>query len=564
MFFSPFITTYIKKGVFLLGLFAIAFGGLVVLPEKTEAISAEASYPPISEIHVRTASHYSAPAANIATDKTTVAPGESFNLSWSFTQPRRIEGYKYVDQYFGHMVVPGPWGYYGNAYYAQWYRPTSLGRSVTIHSDPSYVNPFPNSSWGIFAMNTFTFNNLDPVCTTTGTGFLKKTTCRSPIYISPESDVPDVNWTPNLRYANYLQTIYSTPNPMPKYSSPEWYEYYASFTTQDAPLAYVAYGCSSSGFTIPSQTQPTRALGNRTGASAGTISITPTTGGQYCVTCGVTCGYGEACAQDSPGPSTSCVNISVVDELQVSCTPSPTSATTGQSVTWTATPTGGTGTYTYVWSGTNNLSGTTRTVQKTYTTTGTKSGSVTVTSGGVSKTSSCSSTVAVSDPTPTASLSANPSSILKGQSATLTWTSANTTSCSGQGFSTGGATSGTRSVSPSNITNYGISCATSGADIHRTTTVTVLEPTASISASSNRVNVGDTITVSWNAENVESCSINGPGISLTSPAGTNGVVSGSQEVVITQQSTYIISCSPGGTNAQSATIVNIIPTFEEF
>src|SRR5262249_54538880 len=47
---------------------------------------------------------------------------------------------------------------------------------------------------------------------------------------------------------------------------------------------------------------------------------------------------------------------------------------------------------------------------------------------------------------PTASLSANPTSIHAGQSSTLAWSSTNATSCTGGGFSTNGAISGSAAV----------------------------------------------------------------------------------------------------------------------
>ena len=85
---------------------------------------------------------------------------------------------------------------------------------------------------------------------------------------------------------------------------------------------------------------------------------------------------------------------------------------------------------------------------RTYTVTCTGSG------GTVSKTA----TVTVNNPGPSASLSASPASITQGDTSTLTWSSQNATSCSGSGFSTGGATSGTRSVSPNNTTTYTVTC----------------------------------------------------------------------------------------------------------
>jgi len=84
--------------------------------------------------------------------------------------------------------------------------------------------------------------------------------------------------------------------------------------------------------------------------------------------------------------------------------------------------------------------------------------------------------------TPTASLSANPTSIESGQSSTLTWSSTNATSCTGTGFSTGGATSGSITLIPSQTTTYSITC--DGATASATVTVsggTIPSPSTELS-----------------------------------------------------------------------------------
>jgi hypothetical protein len=82
-----------------------------------------------------------------------------------------------------------------------------------------------------------------------------------------------------------------------------------------------------------------------------------------------------------------CAGGTTTAGLAVSCAPSPTSATANvTAVTWTAnTPSGGVAPYTYLWSGTDSLSGsggpgsTVAPVTKTYTTAGTKSASLRIT-----------------------------------------------------------------------------------------------------------------------------------------------------------------------------------------
>ena len=84
---------------------------------------------------------------------------------------------------------------------------------------------------------------------------------------------------------------------------------------------------------------------------------------------------------------------------------------------------------------------------------------------------------------------------------------------------------------------------------------TVLNPTATISASPTRVQSGKTTTVSWSSTDTTSCSVTGPGLSAS---GT----SGSQAVTVTTQSTYTVSCNGGA--ATATVLVNVVPTFQEF
>jgi hypothetical protein len=82
--------------------------------------------------------------------------------------------------------------------------------------------------------------------------------------------------------------------------------------------------------------------------------------------------------------------------MAVSCGGSPNPAVVNESVTWSAVVSGGTTPYTYSWTGTDGISGTTASVIKTYTTTGTKNASVTVTDAGAqSTTANCSVNVGI-------------------------------------------------------------------------------------------------------------------------------------------------------------------------
>jgi len=81
--------------------------------------------------------------------------------------------------------------------------------------------------------------------------------------------------------------------------------------------------------------------------------------------------------------------------LYVSCYPDDSRVSVGDRVKWTASVSGGTGSYRYDWDGTDGLSGSSRTIYETYDRTGTKSAEVTVRSGSRSVTKTCSPKVIV-------------------------------------------------------------------------------------------------------------------------------------------------------------------------
>jgi hypothetical protein len=284
-----------------------------------------------------------------------------------------------------------------------------------------------------------------------------------------------------------------------------------------------------------------------------------------------------AYAQDSSGlrsPFSGWQTVTLATPpISGSCSVSPGSIYQGQSATWSVSGvSGGNGTYSYSWSGTDGLSGTGSSASKTYTTTGSKTASVTISSADVQKTISCSSTLAVNSCNPTLT---GPNAIDLGETPTLHWTipsSACATSCV---FSDGGAVSGqsgdyTPLKAPDGPTaNYAVTCPANSSYVGNAS-VTVRVPTASISATPPRVKQGSVSTIAWNATNVNSCDITKNGQSWDSglTADSSRVVSGSATDTISAQSTYVLSCvnDSGKVQAQAKaqTIVNLIPSFQEF
>jgi hypothetical protein len=157
----------------------------------------------------------------------------------------------------------------------------------------------------------------------------------------------------------------------------------------------------------------------------------------------------------------------------------------------------------------------------------------------------------------------------------LTWSSSNATSCTGGGFSTGGATSGTRSVSPGSTATYTLQCTGPGGSDTDSATVTVsgsgggscsATGPLSLTATPSRVQAGQGTTLSWNAANVASAScvltnVN-TGSQIDTAAASACSVGNETTAVssITAQTTFRLTCG----SLTKDVIVNVVPKFEEF
>ena len=162
-----------------------------------------------------------------------------------------------------------------------------------------------------------------------------------------------------------------------------------------------------------------------------------------------------------------------------------------------------------------------------------------------------------------------PSTINQGQSSNLSWASSGAVSCTSTGgFSTNNRTSGNARVSPLTTTSYQIYCDSSSGTrgYSNIVTVTVRVPTAVVSVTPTRVRSGGTVTVSWNATNVNSCDITRNGSPWKQNlAGAN--LTNSAQDTITSQTTYVMTCTGAAASASVSSVpvtVNIAPTYNEF
>lgn len=165
-------------------------------------------------------------------------------------------------------------------------------------------------------------------------------------------------------------------------------------------------------------------------------------------------------------------------------------------------------------------------------------------------------------PLPTVTLSASPTTIYKGNSSTLTWISTGADSCTevGSAFSTDGKKSGNASVSPAITSSYQVTCTgPGGTTTSSPATVTVIVPTATISADPERVVSGKSSTIEWDSTDVTRCDVTGPGFSYPNNKKDKKTANN-----ITTQSVYKINCTTAGDPVSASAIVNVVPGFQEF
>ena len=154
-------------------------------------------------------------------------------------------------------------------------------------------------------------------------------------------------------------------------------------------------------------------------------------------------------------------------------------------------------------------------------------------------------------PAPTASFSAQPTSITQGQSSTLSWTSQNATTLDLEpGIGTVSA-QGSVAVSPQQTTTYTLTATGSGGTATASATVNVTQPvsapTATLGASPTAITVGQSSTLSWSSQNATTLDIE-PGIGTVT-------AQGSVAVSPQQTTTYTLTApGTGGTKTVSTTV----------
>lgn len=160
---------------------------------------------------------------------------------------------------------------------------------------------------------------------------------------------------------------------------------------------------------------------------------------------------------------------------------------------------------------------------------------------------------------PFANISASPTSVAYGGSATITWSSSCASSCyvSPSGWTGRSGSQSTGALTSSRT--YTVSCSGINGSASANATVSVSAPpapTALIQANSVTVSTtvpyGSNVVISWSSTNSNSCSI--------TPTGWTGT-SGMQTVNnIIASATYILTCTGTAGTASSQVIVNVLPS----
>ncbi len=259
----------------------------------------------------------------------------------------------------------------------------------------------------------------------------------------------------------------------------------------------------------------------------------------------------------SGGSAAQSTTISVAASAPaISLSASPSSLTAGESttLTWSATASNSC-TASGAWTGDKAATGKELTAALDATAT------FTLTCIGPGGSATQSAVVSVTPKTPTATISASPTTVAKGQAAVLTWSSAYATSCDAAGAWSGAlALSGSRSTGDrlSSTATYTLICNGPGGTASQSTTVTVnsnpAAPALSLSAGPSEITSGEESSLHWTATNATGCVASG---AWTGSQPVHGFYSTG---ALRRKETYTLTCSgPGGSATQSATVTVTAP-----
>jgi Beta-propeller repeat len=161
-------------------------------------------------------------------------------------------------------------------------------------------------------------------------------------------------------------------------------------------------------------------------------------------------------------------------------------------------------------------------------------------------------------PSPTVTIIATPTSIIVGQSSTLTWSSTNATSCTASGAWSGTEpVTGTQTLTPSATGSgvYTLTCTGSGGSANASASLTTNAaptPTVTIAVNPTAITVGQSAVLTWSSTNATSCAASG---TWSGAQTINGSLNESPTVAGTE--TFTLTCSGTSSTAVSTATLSV-------
>ena len=197
--------------------------------------------------------------------------------------------------------------------------------------------------------------------------------------------------------------------------------------------------------------------------------------------------------------------------------------------------------------------------QGTMTVTPAENATYTLACSGAGGTAKSAAHLSVTPPAPSApadTLTVAPTSIVKGQTATLTWSSANAANCEIQPAIGAVQPQGSMTVTPAENTTYAIVCSGAGGTAKSVANLAVtppapLVPSDTLTVTPNSITKGQTATLTWSSTNATNCEIE-PEIGAVQPQG-------SMTIKPAENATYALTCSGADGTAKSMANLLVVP-----
>jgi hypothetical protein len=165
-------------------------------------------------------------------------------------------------------------------------------------------------------------------------------------------------------------------------------------------------------------------------------------------------------------------------------------------------------------------------------------------------------------PAPTVSLSAEPATLVSGESTTLSWSATDADTCEASGAWSGERpTSGAETVGPLvevQVLSFAVTCTGAGGALTATVDVTVTPPpppSVWLAASPASVVVGGATTLVWSASGADACEAGGAWSGSRTSSGREAVT-----LTAEGQQPFVLTCTGPGGSSSASQLVTVVPS----